>query len=195
MRGCPLFSASHPLSVGPIRFSLSPFLCMPLLAYRSYSGGTAEVATKTVTSWSNVLDAPDEDDAAKRFGLDAAAAERAGLRGENDEGIACPPWWLPPFIANHGQVHGKPHHDLMSHQSAEQPKPAGSPSHGEAIGLWTSSALLCAFVFLLKVYDFNGKVTNSFRPPRSMHTSPCRAFTPAVTLPLIHQYFFLCCSH
>ena len=61
MRGCPLFSASHPLSVGPIRFSLSPFLCMPLLAYRSYSGGTAEVATKTVTSWSNAFDAPNKD--------------------------------------------------------------------------------------------------------------------------------------
>ena len=31
------------------------------MAYRSYSAGTAEVATKAVTSWSNVLDAPKED--------------------------------------------------------------------------------------------------------------------------------------
>ena len=46
---------------GPIRFGLSPFLCIPLLAYRSYLGGTAAVATKTVTSWSNALDAPNED--------------------------------------------------------------------------------------------------------------------------------------
>ena len=46
---------------GPIRFGLSPFLCIPLLAYRSYLGGTAAVATKTVTSWSNALDAPNKD--------------------------------------------------------------------------------------------------------------------------------------
>jgi hypothetical protein len=49
------------------------------------------------------------DDAAKRFGrsapLDAAATERAGLRAQKDEGVACPPWWLPPFMANHGQAH------------------------------------------------------------------------------------------
>ena len=107
------------------------------------------------------------DDAAKHYGLDAAAAKRAGL--------ACPPWWLPPFMANHGQVHsgnqvlayvdvddGKPHRDFISHQSAEQPKPADSHSHGETIGLWTSSALLCAFVFFLSVYAFNGKVPTPF---------------------------------
>ena len=46
--------------MGPIR-GLSPFLCIHLLAYRSYSGGTTEVATKTITSWSNALDAPNED--------------------------------------------------------------------------------------------------------------------------------------
>ena len=46
--------------MGPIR-GLSPFLCIPLLAYRSYSGGTTEVATKTITSWSNALGAPNED--------------------------------------------------------------------------------------------------------------------------------------
>ena len=40
---------------------LSPFLCLPLLANRSYSSGTTEVATKTVTSWSNALDAPNKD--------------------------------------------------------------------------------------------------------------------------------------
>ena len=56
---CP--SLSHAFSVGPIRFGLSPCLCIPLLTNRSYSSGTAEVATKTITSWSNVLDAPNED--------------------------------------------------------------------------------------------------------------------------------------
>ena len=119
------------------------------------------------------------DDAAKRFGLDAAAAERAGL--------ACPPWWLPPFMANHGQVHsgnqvlthvdvddGKPHRDFISHQSAELPKPADSLSHGETIGLWTSSALLCAFVFLLSVYAFIGKVHTPF-----LLCAACTPFFPA----------------
>ena len=39
-----------------------PFsLCIRLLANRSYSSGTAEVATKTATSWSNAPDAPKED--------------------------------------------------------------------------------------------------------------------------------------
>ena len=53
---------ANPFSVGPIRFGLSPFLCIPLLANRSTSSGTVEVATKTVTSsWSNALDAPNED--------------------------------------------------------------------------------------------------------------------------------------
>ena len=31
------------------------------MAYRSFSSGTAEVATKTVNSWSNALDAPNKD--------------------------------------------------------------------------------------------------------------------------------------
>ena len=119
------------------------------------------------------------DDETKRSGrsapLGAAATEHAGLHIEKD-GVACPPWWLPPFMANHdGQVHsgnqvlahvdvddGKPHRDLMSDQSAEQPKPADSPSHGATIGWCTSSALLCAFVFLLSVYAFNGKVPTPF---------------------------------
>ena len=78
--------------------------------------------------------------------LDAAGAERAGLRVGKNEGIACPPWWLPPFMAHYGQVHsgnqvlahvviddGKPHRDFMSHQyghqPAEQPAPTDSPSH------------------------------------------------------------------
>ena len=47
--------------MGPIGFGLSTFLCILLLANRSSSSGTAEVATKTVTSWSNALDAPNED--------------------------------------------------------------------------------------------------------------------------------------
>ena len=51
--------------MGPIR-GPSPFLCIPLLANRSYSSGTAEVATKTVTSWSNALDEPG------RFDIDAS---------------------------------------------------------------------------------------------------------------------------
>lgn len=67
------------------------------------------------------------DNAAKHFERRAPldAAERAGLRVEKSEGVACPPWWLPPFLANHGQVHsgnqvahvddGKPHRDLTSH--------------------------------------------------------------------------------
>ena len=160
------------------------------------------------------------DDAAQRFGrsapLDAAAAERAGLRGEKSEGIACPPpWWLPPFMANHGQAHsgnqaahvdvddGKPRCDLMSQQSVGQrqlPKPADSPSHAlpssessrpvrsptsiakgrETINSWTSStALLCAFVFVVSVYAFNAKVPTTpfllraactLLPP---HFAPC----------------------
>ena len=138
------------------------------------------------------------DDAAKRFGrsalLDAAAAERAGLRVEKNEGVACPPWWLPPCMANHGQAHssnqvahidvddGKPQCDLMSNQSAGQSKPADRPSHAppssdssnpvrslssipkgrETIDWWTSSSLLCAFVFVLILYAFNGKVPTPF---------------------------------
>ena len=130
------------------------------------------------------------DDAAKHFGLDAAAAKPAGL--------ACPPWWLPPFMANHGQVHsgnhqvlahvdvddGMPHRDLMSHESTEQPKPADSPSDGETIGLWTSSALLCAFVFLLSAYAFNGKVHTPFLLCAACTLFPCCTQLSAHLLPL-----------
>ena len=70
---------------------------------------------------------------------------------------------------------GKPHRDLMSHRSAEPPTPADSHSHvksessnperplsfiakgRETLNSWTSSALLCALVFLLNVYAV-GKV-------------------------------------
>ena len=128
------------------------------------------------------------DDAAKRFGrsapLDAAAAERAGLRVKKTEGVACPPWWLPPLMADYGQVHsgtqvlvhigiddGKPHRNFMSDQSAEQLTPPDSPSRAlpcaeasnsvsprssiaegaETLNLWTSSALLRAFILLLSL--------------------------------------------
>ena len=181
------------------------------------------------------------DDAAQRFGrsapLDAAAAERAGLRGEKSKGVACPPpWWLPPFMATNGQAHssnqvahidvddGKPQCDLMSNQSAGQPKPADSPSHApassesstpartlsfiakgrEAINLWTSSALLCAFVFLLSVCAFNGKVPTPFLSARSVHPhfalacallpSPCSLRLAPLPNP---QHFEFCttCKH
>ena len=46
------------------------------------------------------------DDAAKGFGrsasLDAAAAEGAGLRVGKEEGVACPPQWLPVLLASLG---------------------------------------------------------------------------------------------
>ena len=163
------------------------------------------------------------DDAAKRFGrsalLDAAATERSGLRVEKNEGVACPPWWLPPFMANDGQAHsgnqvahvdiddGKPDRDLKSYQSAEQPTPADCPSHAppssessnsvrplssiakgrDATDWWTSSTLLCAFVFVLSVYAFNGKVPFLLRavsiPVYALlqHTAP--PFSPC---PLLH---------
>ena len=264
------------------------------MAYRSFSSGTAEVATKTVASWSDALDAPNEDwcglldvgaprydqcgpldapndnqcapnepviasteafatvrigitrtialsvhleyppcstnscralfsmhvlgqaagvpdDASKRFGrsapLDAVATERAGLRVDENEGVACPPWWLPPFMANHGQVHsdnevlahidahdGKPHRDLMSHESAEQPKPADSPSRGETIGLWISSALLlCTSILLLGVYASNGKVHTPFllltactRSPLLHPSASCTPAPPSHTAPCTH---------
>ena len=271
-------SPTHTLCRGPYPFCTQSLFSMhtTLLAYRSYSSGTAEVAAKTVTSWFNALDmpikdqcglfdvgalrydqcgpldapkdnqcAPNEpviasteafatvrvgitrtialsvhleyapcstnscralfslhtlgqavgvpDDASKRFGrsapLDAVATERAGLRVDENEGVACPPWWLPPFMANHGQFHsdnevlahidvhdGKPHRDLMSHESAEQPKPADSPSRDETIGLWISSALLCTFILLLGVYAFNGKV----------HTLPFSCSQRALFFHLLH---------
>ena len=152
-------------------------------------------------------------DAAKRFGRsalhDAAAAERAGLRAEKIVGVACPPWWLPPFMANDGQAlssnqvahvdvgDGKPHCDLMSNQFADQPKPADSPSHAppasessnpvrslssvakgrETINRWTSSTLLCALVFVLSVYAFNGKVPTPFLL-HAAYTPLCPAAAP-----------------
>ena len=72
-----------------IRFGLSPFLCIPLLAYRSYSSGTAEVlATKTVTSWSNALNAPNEDQCGL-FDVDAPTNDqRAPLDAPNDNQCA-----------------------------------------------------------------------------------------------------------
>lgn len=161
-------------------------------------------------------------DAAKRFGrsalLDAAASERAGLRAEKNEGVACPPWWLPPFMANHGQAHsgnqvahvdvddGKPHCDLMSNQSAGQPKPAANPLHAppssessipvrslssiakgrETIDWWASSTLLCAFVFVLSVYAFNGKVPFLLRAASTLlcpAAAPCSPCSPCPLLP------------
>ena len=158
------------------------------------------------------------DDAAKRFGrsvsLDTAAAEGAGLRVENKkEGVACPPWWLPSFMA-HGQADsggnqeahvdvndGKPRRDLTRDQPAEQLTPANSPSHAlpssdsfdpvrplsliakgcETIALWTSSALLCALLFLLSAVTFNGKVC---APPRSrIHSGSALASSTSLILP------------
>ena len=75
---CP--SLSHAFSVGPIRFGLSPCLCIPLLTNRSYSSGTAEVATKIATSWSNVIDAPNED----QCGLFDVGAPTKDQRGPLD---------------------------------------------------------------------------------------------------------------
>ena len=76
---------------------------------------------------------------------------------------------------------GTPHRDLTSHQSAKQStladirahaplssasfdpvRPLSSIAKGrEMIAWWTSSALLCALLFLLSAYVFNGKVATS----------------------------------
>ena len=76
---------------------------------------------------------------------------------------------------------GTPHRDLTSHQSAEQPTPANIRSRAppssasfdpvrplssiakgrEMIAWWTSSALMCALLFLLSAYVSNGKVATS----------------------------------
>ena len=148
------------------------------------------------------------DDAAERFGrsapLDTAATERAVLRVQKKEGVACPPWWLPSFMGDRGQVvysgsqvahvdvdDGK-RRDLTSHQPAEQLTPADIPSHAplssepfdpvrplsfiakrrEMTAWWTSSALLCALMFLLSAYAFNGKVPTSL----SSSCTPCALF-------------------
>ena len=156
------------------------------------------------------------DDSAKRFGrsasLDTAAAEGAGLRVENKkEGVACPPWWLPSFMADSGgnqEAHvdvGKPmHRDLTRHQPAEQLTPDNRPSHAlpssepfdpvrplsfiakgcETIAWWTSSALLCALLFLLSADAFNGKVSTYLRA--ACPFLPLAAFTPRQPLPLPH---------
>ena len=83
-----------------------------------------------------------------------------------------------------------------SHQPAEQLTPADIPSHAplssepfdpvrplsfiakrrEMTAWWTSSALLCALMFLLSAYAFNGKVPTSL----SSSCTPCALFrTPA----------------
>ena len=77
----------HPLSVCTIHFGLSPFLCIPLIANRSYASGTAEVATKAVTSWSNALDAPNED----QCGLFDVGAPTYDRRGPLDAPNECTP--------------------------------------------------------------------------------------------------------
>ena len=67
---------------------LSPFLCIPRLANRSYSSGTAEVATKIVTSWSNALDAPNEDQCGL-FDVGAPTNDQCGpLDAPNDNQCA-----------------------------------------------------------------------------------------------------------
>ena len=97
---------------------------------------------------------------------------------------------------------GTPHRDLTSHQSAE-PTPTEIRSHAplssasfdpvrplpsipksrEMIAWWTSSALLCALLFLLSAYVFNGKVATHFSPPaHSVHSSsPCVLLTPCTS--------------
>jgi len=92
-------------------------------------------------------------------------------------------------VAHNGDVDdGKPHRDLMSHPSAEQPSPADSPSLSESfdpvrplpfiakgremIAWWTSSALLCALMFLLcSLYAFDGKVSTPL-PSNTLHLAP-----------------------
>ena len=170
---------------------------MALRGNSSMSTGAAEVVTtKSVSSWADQQCGMHDNDngftavqEAKGFthnaSLDPTASERAGLRVEKEEGVACQPWWLPVVLGAHdGDVDvGKAHPVLASHQSAEQPTPADNPSHAppssdsfdtvrplsfvakgrEIIASWTSSALLCAFLFLLSAYAFNGKVATSLR--------------------------------
>ena len=97
------------------------------------------------------------------------------------EGVAYASWWMPVMLGvahDDGDVDdGKPHRDL-SHEPTET-TPVVSPSRAppsselfdlacplpfiaigrEMITWWASSALLCAIVFLLSVYAFNGKVS------------------------------------
>ena len=153
--------------------------------------------------------------------LDPTAMERTGLRVEKEEGVACQPWWLPVMLGVHDAVlsgnlvvvtthdggdvdDGTPHHDLTSHQSAEQPTPADIRAHAppasasfdpvrpvsfiaigrEMVAWWTSSALMCALLFLLSAYVFNGKVATllssctqlallfALRPANTLHLAP-----------------------
>ena len=88
-------------------------------------------------------------------------------------------------VADDGDVDdGKPHRDL-SHQPAAAYACTDNPSHVppssepfdpvrplsfiakgcKVIAWWTSSALLCALLFLLSAYAFNGKVATSLSPP------------------------------
>jgi len=75
-----IFRTTH--FCGPYPFcTQSLFYAYPfLLANRSFSSGAAEVATKTVTSWSNALDAPNED----RCGLFDVGAPRCDQCGQLD---------------------------------------------------------------------------------------------------------------
>ena len=181
------------------------------------STGAAEVVTaKSVSTWADAWNDQLCDNGVRNFtavqeafeitkgfahssSLDPTATERAGLRVEKEEGVACPLQWLPVMLgandpvpsgnrvvttATHdgGDVDaGTPHRDLMSHQPAEQPTPADIRSHAppssawfdpvrplssiakgsEMIAWWTSSALMCALLFLLSAYVSNGKVANS----------------------------------
>ena len=102
-------------------------------------------------------------------------------------------------VAHDGDVDdGKPPRDL-SHEPTE-PTPVVSPSRAlpssepfdlvrrplpfiaigrEMIAWWASSALLCAIVFLLSVYAFNGKVS-TYLFSSSVHS--CGRVHPANTL-------------
>ena len=119
------------------------------------------------------------------------------------EGVAYASWWMPVMlgVAHDGDVDdGKPPRDL-SHEPTE-PTPVVSPSRAlpssepfdlvrrplpfiaigrEMIAWWASSALLCAIVFLLSVYAFNGKVCPLIAQ-RAL-VSPCTPLIHSIHLP------------
>jgi len=92
---------------------------------RNRSGASV---TMSVTSWSDALTGQQcglydnnvqafettcPADAAEGFAhsasLDPTAMERAGLRVKKEEGVACPPWWLPLFMGDHDPVRSGSH--------------------------------------------------------------------------------------